>query len=195
MNKIFNDLIDVRASYSTVDVVKILFLLSERPMGRLKLMKETELGEATIKTLIKRLKDNKLIKSSTKGNLLTKKGDTLVKKILKKISRPTEITAGKYSVGKYNTAILVKNSSKKIKHGVEQRDEAIKIGATGATTLICENGKLMFPGCDRNIADLEQILREKFKIEDKDVIIIGSGITKKKSEDASMAAALSLIQI
>jgi len=194
MVNLFKDLIDVRASYSPVHVVKILFLLSEKPMGRFQLMKEMGMKEATIKTLVKRLKNNKLIESSTKGNLLTKKGNELLKKTLMKISKPIEIDISDYTVGKYNTAILVKNSSKKVKFGVEQRDEAIKIGADGATTLICSNGKLIFPGCNRNITELEKILRRYFNIENEDVIVISSGSTKKISEEASIMIALSLIQ-
>ena len=192
MADLFKDLIDVRASYSPVHIVKLLFLLSENPMGRFQLMKEMEMGEATIKTLVKRLKKNKLIKSSTKGNVLTEKGNELLKKILMKISRPIQLAMNEYTVGKYNTAILVKNSSKKVKFGVEQRDEAIKIGADGATTLICSDNRLVFPGCDRNIRELEKTLRKHFEIENEDVIIIGSGPTKKISEEASIKAALSL---
>jgi predicted transcriptional regulator len=191
MVNLFKDLIDVRASYSPVHVVKILFLLSEKPLGRFQLMKEMEMKEATIKTLVKRLKNNKLIESSTKGNLLTKKGNELLKKTLMKISKPIEIDISDYTVGKYNTAILVKNSSKEVKFGVEQRDEAIKIGADGATTLICSNGKLTFPGCNRNITELEKTLRKYFKIENEDVIVISSGSTKKISEEAAIKVALS----
>jgi predicted transcriptional regulator len=191
MVNLFKDLIDVRASYSPVHVVKILFLLSEKPMGRFQLMKEMEMKEATIKTLVKRLKNNKLIESSTKGNILTKKGNELLKKTLMKISKPIEIDISDYTVGKYNTAILVKNSSKEVKFGVEQRDEAIKIGADGATTLICSNGKLIFPGCNRNITELEKTLRKYFKIENEDVIVISSGSTKKISEEAAIKVALS----
>jgi predicted transcriptional regulator len=187
----FKDLIDVRASYSSVHIVKILFLLSEKPMGRFQLMKEMEMGEATIKTLVKRLKENKLIESSTKGNVLTKKGNELLKKILMKISRPIKIDMSEYTVGNYNTAILVKNSSKKVKFGIEQRDEAIKIGADGATTLICSGNRLIFPGCNRKITELEKTLCEHFNIENGDVIIIGSGPTKKISEEASIKVALS----
>ncbi|MCX6821578.1 MAG: DUF4443 domain-containing protein [Candidatus Aenigmarchaeota archaeon] len=191
MDNMFKDLIDVRASYSPVHIVKILFLLSEKPMGRFQLMKEMEMGEATIKTLIKRLKKNKLIKSSTKGNVLTEKGNELLKKILMKVSKPIKIDTSDYTVGKYNTAILVKNSSKKVKFGIEQRDEAIKIGADGATTLICKNNELIFPGCNRKITGLEETLRQNFKIENGDVIVIGSGPTKKISEEASIKVALS----
>jgi predicted transcriptional regulator len=191
MDNMFKDLIDVRASYSPVHIVKILFLLSEKPMGRFQLMKEMEMGEATIKTLIKRLKKNKLIKSSTKGNVLAETGNELLKKILMKISKPVKIDTGDYTVGKYNTAILIKKSSKKVKFGVEQRDEAIKIGADGATTLIYNNNKLMFPGCNRKITGLEKTLRQNFKIENEDVIVIGSGPTKKISEEASIKVALS----
>jgi len=191
MVNLFKDLIDVRASYSPVHIVKILFLLSEKPIGRFQLMKEMEMKEATIKTLVKRLKKNKLIEPSTKGNLLTKKGNDLLKKILTKISRPIEIDMTDYTVGKFNTAILVKNSSKKVRFGIEQRDEAIKIGADGATTLICSDNKLVFPGLDRNIVNLEKTLRKFFKFENGDVIIIGSGSTKKISEEASIKVALS----
>ena len=191
MDNMFKGLIDVRASYSPVHIVKILFLLSEKPMGRFQLMKEMEMGEATIKTLIKRLKKNKLIKSSTKGNILTETGNELLKKIMMKISKPIKIDTSGYTVGKYNTAILIKNSSEKVKFGIEQRDEAIKIGADGATTLICVNNGLIFPGCNRKITELEKTLRQNFKIENGDVIVIGSGSTKKISEEASIKVALS----
>jgi predicted transcriptional regulator len=191
MVNLFKDLIDVRASYSPVHIVKILFLLSENPMGRFQLMKEMEMKEATIKTLVKRLKKNKLIESSTKGNVLTKKGKELLKKTLMKISKPITIDISGYTVGKYNTAILVKKSSKKVNFGVEQRDEAIKIGADGATTLICSNNRLIFPGCNKNITELEKILRKHFKIENEDVIVISSGSTKNISEEAAIKVALS----
>ena len=188
----FKELIDSRASYSTAHVVKVLFLLSERPMGRHRLIKETRLGEATIKTLIKRLKKNKLIKKTTKGNVLTKQGTLFMKKIIKNISMPVEIVIKKYTVGKYNFAVLAKKASSKVKSGIEQRDEAIKIGAEGATTLICKNGRLIFPGSNRKIVDLERILRQHFKIENGDVVVIGSASSKKKAEEASIIAGLSL---
>lgn len=191
MNNLFKDLIDIRASYSSVHIVKTLFLLSEKPMGRFQLMRETGVGEAPIKTLIKRLKKNKLLESSTKGNVLTKRGDELLKEILTKISKPIKIDITDYSVGKYNTAILVKNSSKKVRFGVEQRDEAIKIGADGATTLIYSDNRLVFPGCDKKITELEKTLRKHFNVENGDVIVIGSGSTKKISEEASIKVALS----
>ena len=190
----FKDLIDIRASYSITHVVKVLFLFSERPMGRHQLMKEMELGEATIKTLIRRLKKNNLIKKTTKGNVLTKKGDLFVNKILKNISRPMEISAKKYTVGKFNYAVLVKKASNKVRSGIEQRDEAIKIGADGATTLLCKNNRLIFPGCSKKIIDLERTLRENFNIENKDVIVIGSSSTRKKAEEAAIIVALSLTQ-
>jgi len=189
---IFKGLIDVRASYSIVDIIKVLFLLSEKSMGRHQLMKEMELGESQVKTLIKRLKKNNLIKKTTKGSVLTKKGTLLMNEILKNISKPVEIGTGKHTVGKYNFAVLIKNASSKVRSGIEQRDEAIKIGAEGATTLVCKNDRLIFPGFDRKIIDLEKILRKHFRIENRDVIVIGSASTKKKAEEASIIAALSL---
>ena len=42
------------------------------------------------------------------------------------------------------------------------------------------------------VNDLEKVLLKNFKIENEDVIIIGSGSTKEKAEEASIIAALSL---
>jgi hypothetical protein len=57
--------------------------------------------------------------------------------------------------------------------------------------LICNDNRLIFPGCNRKITDLEKTLREHFSIENGDVIVIGSGPTEKISEEASIKVALS----
>lgn len=189
----FAKLVDSRASYSPSHVAKTLLLISKNPVGRFTLMEELGLGEASVKTLLKNLSDAGLTKTSGEGQSLSKKGAGIVKSLESRINGPVEIDAKGYAIENHNVAVVVKKCAEKIKSGVEQRDEAIKSGALGATTLVCEKGRLKFPTMDKKIEVLENILRNVFEIENGDVVIIASAETHSKSGNAALAAALSLI--
>jgi hypothetical protein len=82
---------------------------------------------------------------------------------------------------------------------MEQRDEAIKIGRGGVTTLIVEKGTLMMPGFGSDVdmnkqypADSEQIIKI-FNPEEGDVIIIGSENSSQAAEEAAWVAASTLL--
>lgn len=193
MIKSLSKMVDKRASYSIAQIVKTLFLVEKEPAGRIELMRELNLKEAPVKTLLKNLRNNKLIKPTTKGNVLTVEGKKFVDRLKKRLSNTVKIGCTGYTLGKYNSAVLVKGAARKVKSGIEQRDEAIKIGATGATTLIQRNGKLIFPGCDVDITSLKKELRKKFKVGDNDVIIISSADTYSKAEEGAIIAALPML--
>jgi hypothetical protein len=97
------------------------------------------------------------------------------------------------TLGKHNCAVLVKGMAHRIKMGCEQRDEAVRAGAVGATTLIVKEGKIVFPG-DEDFPDQETVapLRSKFKIEDGDVVIIGSAFSYEAAEKGAVTSALAL---
>jgi len=191
-------LVDKRASYSIPHIVKTLFLAEKEPQGRFKLMKELNLGEATVKTLLKNLVKGKLLKSTKRGVILTTSGKKTHDKIKKKIVFPVQIDAGNYTDygpyrNKFDSAILVKNEAKKIKSGIEQRDIAVKAGAIGATTLIQKNGKVLFPYKSLDVKKFGNYLREFFEINDNDVIIICSAHSYDIAEYAALEVGLSLI--
>jgi hypothetical protein len=84
-----------------------------------------------------------------------------------------------------------------LKSGIEQRDAAIKMGATGATTLTFKQNRFVMPGTDTNYAPLSKephtttLLLEKLKPEDGDVVIIGSDMQdERRAELAAKNAAL-----
>lgn len=186
-------MVDKRASYSTAQIIKTLFLIRKKPIGRIELMKELNMTEAPMRTLLKNLRKSKLIKPSTKGNVLTVKGNQFMNKLKKKLSDTVEVGYSDYTIDKYNSAILVKGAAKKVKLGVEQRDESIKIGALGATTLVVNHGKLVFPNTSENATELEKILIKHFAVQHNDVIIICSASDFKKAEEGAIIAALSLL--
>ncbi len=185
-------------SYDLAHVFRALQLIDEN--GRISrniLMEELRLGEGSIKTLVKHLKMQSLVETSNAGMWFTNKGKSLYDKL--KSAIPKEMALGKCSLGlgEYNHIILLKESGDKVGTGIEQRDAVIKIGGTGATTLIYQEKKFLMP--DRNQDSLrkdpklrKQIL-ENFSPKENDVIIIASSNNKKNANLAAKSAALQTI--
>ena len=91
---------------------------------------ELELGEGATRTLMKHLKMQNLIESTNAGTKMSKKGNALFNEFLSSI--PYELSLSKCSItlGKHNYAVLVKQMGSTVKSGIEQRDAAIKMGAS-----------------------------------------------------------------
>jgi hypothetical protein len=167
-------------SFDSVHVFKVLQLIERKGhVSRNLLCQELALGEGSIKTLVKHLKMKGLIQSTKRGTTMTEKGRKISSEILSLI--PTETTIPKCSIalGKFNYAVLVKGFSFAVKLGIEQRDEAIRIGALGATTLLFDDGKFTMPSITnydslKSESHIYRLLIDKLNPEQDDIIIIGS---------------------
>ncbi|HEX9318021.1 MAG TPA: DUF4443 domain-containing protein [Nitrososphaeraceae archaeon] len=183
-------------SFDMVHVFKTLQLIQERGhVSRDALCEELELGEGTIKTLVRHLKMQNLIESTNAGTKMTKKGNLFFSELSD--SMPSEISLSKCAItlGKHNYAVLVKQMSSAVKSGIEQRDAAIKMGASGATTLLFKDNKFLIPRIDfdalKDEHQLSEQLIENLNPQDGDVLIIGSDNRSKKiAEFAAKSAAL-----
>ena len=159
------------------------------------LEKELSLGGGSIKTLVKHLKTTGMIKTSNAGTILTEKGERIISQILLHIPKETVIPQSSITVGKFNYAVLVKNIANSIHSGIEQRDIAIKSGATGATTLLFKDDKFLVPKTNYNAlaeeSKIQKVLVKNLRPNDNDVVIIGSDNTNKQNaEIAAKNAAL-----
>lgn len=187
-------------SFDAMHVFKTLQLIYEKGhVSRDILCNELSLGEGTIRTLVRHLKIQNLVESSNAGTKMTQKGQSFFSDI--KASIPAEMKLPKCSValGKFNYAVILKQMSSAVKSGIEQRDAAIKVDASGATTLIFRNGKFLLAGTKLDALKKEDKIRKLLivglKPIDEDVIIIGSdGISEKKAEFAAKSAALLTIK-
>ena len=183
-------------SFDMVHVFKTLHLIEENGhVSRETLCEDLGLGEGTIKTLIRHLKMQALIESTNAGTKMTRKGNSFFLELLSSI--PSEISLSKCAItlGKYNYSVLVKQMSSTIKSGIEQRDAAIKMGASGATTLLFKDNKFLIPQTDydalKDERQLSKQLLKNLQPRDEDVIIIGSdNYSKKRAEFAAKSAAL-----
>lgn len=176
--------------FAEVHVRKALELISKHGrVGRKQLAEELGIGEGSMRTILSQLKTQGLITSSRGGHALTAKG----KRSLGKPLEFVQIDAGNFTVGEVDVAAIVRGAAKKVKRGIEQRDEAIKVGAQGATVLVFQRGKLQFPDRFTRVEKgLAESLIKTFTPREGDVIIIGTAQDLAKAEEGAKAAARSL---
>ncbi|MBN2517581.1 MAG: DUF4443 domain-containing protein [Candidatus Altiarchaeota archaeon] len=173
-------------------------IASKEPMGRKEIVKETGLGEGSIRTILEKLDEYGLVKSAKIGRTLSDDGKK-VRDSLRKIVEVRRIDQLKMSKGSKNVAVLVKGSSNKIKTGMEQRDAAIRIGRGGVTTLLYKKGKLIMPGfgddmvLDKKYPEDSKAILDAIEPQDGDVIVIGSEDSNQKAEEAAWIGASTIL--
>jgi len=177
--------------FAEVHVRMALELIAKhKTIGRKHLAKKLGVGEGSMRTILNQLKKQSLITSSHGGHALTVKGKQFLGKPLKFV----QIDAGSLAVGRTNIVTIVRGAAKKVRRGIEQRDEAIKTGAAGATVLIFRRGKFQFPGGFLKVGKKQAETLEKiFHPQEGDVIIIGSAPDAVKAEEGAKAAARTLL--
>jgi hypothetical protein len=166
-------------SFDAVHVFKSLQVIKNGDhASRAILGKELALGEGSVKTLIKHLKMNDLVVTTNGGTRMTRKGEALCNKISSLMPAEVSLQSCSIALGRFNHAVLVKELGYAIRSGIEQRDAAIKMGGTGATTLLFRENKLVMPTSSQDCLVKEPKVRQKLVDElqpvDGDVIIVGS---------------------
>lgn len=160
------------------------------PIGRKALADTLQIGEGSIRTILDKMSREGSIENTRMGTIITERGRKRYENTSMQVA---QVDLQDLTLGKHNCAVMIKGMGFKIKMGCEQRDEAVRAGAVGATTLIVTNNKMVFPG-DEDFPDQTQVapLRNVFKIEDGDVIIIGSAFSYEAAEKGAVTAALAL---
>ncbi len=174
-----------------------LELISEKPIGRNSLAKKLEVGEGAIRTIIKRLRDAELIKTSKEGCILTSKGSKVWTQFLEYFSNHGEFGKTALTKADHNYAFLVKNRGDKIGSGIEQRDAAIMAGGSRAIVIVCREGHLSIEAVSDDLEKqfpeaANQILR-LMQPEDNDVLIIVGAGTQQRARQAAFAAGWTLV--
>ena len=178
--------------FSDYHIWKAVMLFdTEFPLGRKKLASLLNIGEGSTRSIINILSEMKYIQINRSGILLTKKGEQFKDSIYFDVA---PVSTSEVTINTCDCAVRIPHAAKRITFGCEERDIAIKTGATGATTLVCKNGKLMFPGSDYPVSEeIEGTLREKFQIGNDDVIIIGTANNSEDAECGAVSAAINVI--
>jgi hypothetical protein len=171
---------------------KTLYCIAgNNPLGRKSLATLLKIGEGSTRTILNMLQEDGLVAINKNGVSLTKEGMETWRAVRMDIQA---LSVSELTIGKSNCAVRVPGMAGSIKFGCEERDAAIKKGAAGATTLICSNGVLIFPGSYYPVDQkVENALRDRFDLNDSDVVIIGTATDPEKAELGAVTAGLELM--
>lgn len=175
-------------------VYKTLSILSDgRRKGRKQLADRIGVGEGSMRTIVDYLREEGLIDVKQTGIRISKKGQDFISRLPLQVYvlDVPDITLGQRSV-----AVQVKGAASKIDSGMKQRDQAIKAGAEGATTIIVRGDRLTVPvdyDLDKDRPEVAAAIRRLFDLADDDVIIVGTSEELQRAEEGAMAAALDLL--
>ncbi|NLI73950.1 MAG: DUF4443 domain-containing protein [Euryarchaeota archaeon] len=180
--------------FNDYHVYKTLSVLTDgRRKGRKLLADRIGVGEGSMRTIIDHLRDEGMVEVKQTGVKITKPGEEFISKFPLNVY---ELDAPDIAVGESSVAVQIRGMAYKVTTGMEQRDQAIKAGADGATTVIVKGNCLTIPvdfDLDENRPEMADALRRLFDLEDGDVIIIGTSTTLQHAEEGAMAAAFNLI--
>ena len=180
--------------FSDYHVYKTLSLLSDgRRKGRKAVADRIGVGEGSMRTIIEYLRDEGYVDVKQTGIKISKKGQDYLSKLPLQIYRleVSDITLGPESV-----AVQIKGMASKVRSGMEQRDQAIKAGADGATTIIVKGERLTVPvdfDLDKDRPEIAGAIRRLFDLSDGDVVVIGNANDLQKAEEGALAAAFELL--
>ena len=167
------------------------YLDDESPIGRKRLSQVLGIGEGSTRTILSQLQDQGMITIGKSGILLTDRGLEFKKTYHMDIA---DVTISDLTIGDKDCAVRVPRRAKDVKYGCEERDAAIKSGATGATTLIYSDGDLMFPGSDYPVDnEISSKVQSIFNLKNDDVVIIGTGPTSDVAEIGAVTAGLEIM--
>jgi len=174
-------------NFTKIDVLRC-FLRLDNNRSRQRLAKELELGEGTVRTILKALKSKKLLNSTKRGHFLSKKGYELMAIICKVIDAPKIVTLQDIYPEFKKTGVLVKDASS-LKEIYRFRDIAVKNGAEGALILRFTS-RLFAPESDYEY-DYKEI-EKQFRLHENDVLILSFSKNNRSAENGALAAAIEL---
>lgn len=161
------------------------------PIGRKRLAEELAIGEGSARTLVNYLKDSGLATSDRSGFRTTKEGSALLSKLGIVPLHPI----GGLKVAECAFCVKV-TPSRSVGKGFEQRDAAVRSGGAGATTIVCKNGKMRFAGEEEDAeCRYSELAKMRKGMSEGDVLIVGSASTQKKAEEATILAAMTLVDL
>ena len=182
-------MVGAEPSFGRVHLVRALLALREKPVGRKKLTKRLGVGEGSVRTILKRLLGEGLIESSKSGHTLSLAGKKRVGGMLGRMSLPVPVTLPELD-SPAQTVVVVRNAGDGVNSVVGLRDTALKAGAYGALILVCEGGRLKYPG---DVMGGRVPAIDDVGYGDGDVVVVGFAETLDKAEDGALAIALELI--
>lgn len=169
----------VRPNFTPYHVIKALMIISEGHVGRPKLREELRLGDASTRTLLKRLREAGLIRSfRPTGTELTEKGREVLKEVLSSLVVLGEVTHGNICNNCVTSAVVLRNAANLLRRMgvIRVRDLVVKQGADGALILLVgPDGRILMPVQDGEVPFTDPLVlnvRRRVPLREGDVILV-----------------------
>ncbi|MFQ6089104.1 MAG: DUF4443 domain-containing protein [Candidatus Methanofastidiosia archaeon] len=170
----------VPSNFTKADLLFALKLLDEKVMGRKKLSDMLFLGEASIRSILSKLRGEGFLESKKSGQVITQRGREFLKAQVQ-FELPKKIEKLEITLGEVNLGILLHSMEDRVEDGLKQRDSAVFAGASGATTLIFKE-KFIFPKSRESIPlEENNHLLKMFKPKNGDVLCISSAEDERRA--------------
>ncbi|MEM4483472.1 MAG: DUF4443 domain-containing protein [Candidatus Methanomethylicia archaeon] len=137
-------------------------------IGRYRLSDAIGIPQGTVRGIMKRFSENKLIKIDARGCEITSEGEKALKEYFDDVGIEFFNVYGEnefkfLAPGKVKALVIVRDKLDKVTNGLKQRDEAVRAGAQGATTIILRNGEIIIPSMDKHIEEYCRNEKEALK--------------------------------
>lgn len=167
-------------------------------IGRQALARETGLGEGAVRTILKKLTEHGYIETIASGCRLTASGRRVYASAKQRLTSVILLEGTTLTVGSAQVAVGVKGGVRNLQSGIEQRDSAIVVGASGATTYAIKGGRFTIPGgssnCEKDFpSPAWRVLRKEMPLRDGDAVVLCGGESGQKAKVGALSAALTLL--
>lgn len=183
--------------FNEVHIIRFLELCSSRHHGRKEISASLLIGEGSVRTMIKLLRSEGLIEIRRAGVRLSEKGSELLSSLGTQFSRGVEVPAGRSFVDRCNVAIRVMGAAMRAGSGIRQRDAALLVGASGASTFKYLRTGLTFPGMYEDLSSFDPELSSSIisNLDPRvgDAVVVGSAAEVNRAHLGAIAAATTLL--
>jgi len=187
----------IAPGFDEYQVIKALLLISaEEPLGRQKLSKLLQIGETSVRNLIRRLSERGVVAVDLVGGCtLTELGRKLVesfRSFARAISKVDELIKGEMKLDTYSYAAVFSVDVTSCINVLRLRDAAIRFGASSALVIRIEGGKTKLPPGDVGedmYPDL-RTLRVVLDMRDGESALVVFSSTQELAERAALLTAL-----
>ncbi|HDJ83555.1 MAG TPA: DUF4443 domain-containing protein [Desulfurococcaceae archaeon] len=197
LEKIAEERRGIKPKFARADVyLTLYYIYSIGPLGRLKIASMLGLGEASIKTLIRRLKEQQLVETDiAAGVYLTNKGEEYIKALLSIIPPPKQLNLRELAKWDNAYALKLKKMAKKVeKIGIiDIRDNLIRYGADAALIIAVKEKPVLLGAEEYYHPELDKIANT-LNTQLDDLILVSWSREPLKALKALIEEALDLVK-
>jgi hypothetical protein len=183
-------------SFMQVDLFRALWILGQGKISRKALSQKLGIGEGSTRSILSHFSKRKMVKITRQGCSLTDAGQAALSEVKRAVTKVSVVKGSRITFNQPAFGIHLRGLAHKLKKGLEERDEAVRAGASGATVLVVKKGRFTFPGFwNNNFAkEIAEEIKGEFSPKDGDVLILGFSHNELAAERGAWNAAMYLLK-